>query len=434
MRSRSRRLSLLPITILIALAVVGCGSATTTPSPSAAALPSSAPSAVPPSSAPTPAGSQDTAAVYQQIEDQVVAIRELQPKAPVHPTVLDDAGIKKFVADGFDKDNPPALIAANERVYKALGLLPADANLKDLYVKLLGSQVAGLYNPDDKKLYVVSKSGALGPIEKSTFSHEFTHALQDQNFDLGSLKLDEVGQGDRSFGRLSLVEGDATLSMSYWQLKNLSQAEFGQMLQAASADPSTKDLMAMPAILRESLLFPYSQGLAFVQGLQGQGGWQAVDAAFAKPPASSEQVMHPEKYASGEMPIAVTLPKDLPTRLGSGWSTALEDTFGEFQLGVWLKQNTAISAADAKAAAAGWGGDRIAVVNGPDGAWGVVLRTAWDTPADAEEFEKAAGPIVSGLSQWAALLPGAGGTERWVVVASDQTTLSRLAGVLGLAG
>ncbi len=429
MKRRSRRLSLLPITILLVL-VAACGSTTATPSPAASASPSSAPS----TAAPTPAGSQDTAAIYRSIEDQVVAIRQLQPKSPVNPTVLDDAGIKKFVADGFDKDNPPALIAANERVFKALGLLPADASLKDLYVKLLGSQVAGLYSPDDKQLYVVSKSGGIGPIEKTTFAHEFTHALQDQNFDLGSLKLDEVGQGDRSFGRLSLVEGDATLSMSFWQLKNLSQAEFGQLMTQAAADPSTKELMAMPAILRESLLFPYSQGLSFVQGLQVQGGWKAVDAAFANPPASTEQVMHPEKYASGEGPIAVTLPKDLATQLGTGWTTGLEDSFGEFQMGVWLKQNTSISAADAKAAAAGWGGDRVAVVNGPDGAWGVVLRTAWDTPTDATEFETAATPIVDGLGDSAALLPGAGGAERWVVVASDDATLGRLTGVLGLAG
>ena len=59
------------------------------------------------------------------------------------------------------------------------------------------SQVAGLYSPDDKQLYVVSRSGKLGPTEKTTFAHEYTHALQDQNFDLGSLKLDEVGEGDK---------------------------------------------------------------------------------------------------------------------------------------------------------------------------------------------------------------------------------------------
>src|SRR4029453_13571164 len=95
---------------------------------------------------------------------------------------------------------------------------------------LLGSQVAGMYSPDDKELYVVSRSGKLGPTEKSTFAHEFTHALQDQNFGIDSLDIDEVGEGDRGIARLSLVEGDATLAMTYWQLENLSQMELLQMI------------------------------------------------------------------------------------------------------------------------------------------------------------------------------------------------------------
>jgi hypothetical protein len=422
----------------IVLLVAACGSSTTpptaAPSASPTATPTTAPSAAPSGAAPSPAGSDQNAAIYSQIEQQVTAIRELRPKRPVDPTVLDDAGIKKLVADSFDKDNPPDLIAANERIMKALGMIPADSNLKDLYVTLLGSQVAGLYNPDDKHLYVVSKSGRIGAIEKSTFSHEFTHALQDQNFDLQALKLDEIGQGDRSFARLSLVEGDATLAMTYWQLQNLTQADLGELLNAATNDPSTKQLASMPPILRESLLFPYSQGLSFVQGLQNAGGWKAVDDAFAKPPASTEQILHPEKYTAGEQPVAVELPKDLATKLGAGWKSQLEDTFGEFQLGVWLKQNSGLSAIEAKSAAAGWGGDRIAVLQGPDGAWAVVLRTAWDTPQDATEFETAATPIVDGLGSSAALLPGAGGTERWVLVASDDATKGKVANVLGLAG
>jgi hypothetical protein len=384
------------------------------------------------SAAPTPF--VDPAVVYRTIEDQVIALRGLHPKAPVSPTLLDDAGIKKLVADSFKKDNPADLMAANERIMKAFGLLPQDASLTDLCVSLLGSQVAGLYSPDDKKLYVVSKSGNLGATEKVTFSHEFTHALQDQNFDLGSLKLDEVGQGDRSFARLSLVEGDATLTMSKWEVQNLSQAELGQMISGASTDESLKVLMAMPPILRESLLFPYTVGLNFVSGLQGSGGLDAVNAAFSHPPNSTEQIIHPAKYASGEQPVAVDLPPDLAARLGTGWKVGLQDTFGEFQMQVWLKQDTTVPAATAIDAAAGWGGDRVAVANGPNGTWGVVLRTSWDTAADAAAFEAVAASIVAKLSNPGAVLPGAGGLERWVLIGSDATVLGSLGSALGLAG
>ena len=420
----------------LVLVVAACGTSGPTaapgpPSPSTAATGSPAPNPTA-SAAATPV--VDPSSIYAAIEDQVVAIRGLEPKAAVHPTVLDDAGIKKLVNDSFGKDNPPALMAANERIMKALGLLPADASLTDLYISLLGSQVAGLYSPDDKKLYVVSKSGGIGATEKVTFSHEFTHALQDQNFDIGTLKLDEVGQGDRSFARLSLVEGDATLTMTQWEIQHLTPAELGEIMASSADDESLKILLAMPPILRESLLFPYTLGLGFVQGMQGQGGWEAVNQAFARPPDSTEQILHPDKYFTNEKPVPVEFPKTLASGLGSGWKVGLEDSFGEFQMQVWLKQNTTVPAVTAIDAAAGWGGDRGAALNGPNGAWAVVLKTAWDSDADAAEFESVATPIVEKLADPAGLLPGAGGRERWVLVASDRDVLQRLAATLGLAG
>ncbi len=100
----------------------------------------------------------------------------------------------------FGRTTPRSVVDANERMLKVLGLLPADASLEDLYISLLSGVVAGLYNPKDKTLYVVSRSGGLGPSEKTTFAHEYTHALQDQNFDLTGLHLDAPGQGDQGDG------------------------------------------------------------------------------------------------------------------------------------------------------------------------------------------------------------------------------------------
>ena len=117
--------------------------------------------------------------------------------------------------------------------------------------------------------------------------------------------------------------------------------------------------------------------------IQSSGGWPAVDALFTKMPESTEQILHPDKYTAGEAPIKVTLPDDLATRLGTGWSVPLQDTFGEYQLGIWLREGGVVGS-EATAAAAGWGGDRLAVMEGPDGAWAVVLDTTWDTDNDAD--------------------------------------------------
>src|SRR5262245_55635466 len=430
------RLRALAALAVLAVAIAACqpASPSVTSSPSAAATPTRS---APPASASAPAASPsaaaspaDLSATYAKIEGDVRAIRGLQAKKPVDPVVLDDAGIKKVTADGFRKDNPQALVDANERLLKGLGLLPADANLGDLYVKLLGEQVAGLYSPDDKALYVVSHTGKLGPTEKTTFAHEYTHALQDQNFDLSSLKLDEVGEGDRGIARLSLVEGDATLVMTYWQIQHLSQTELLQLLGESLNPEVSGSLTAMPKILQESLLFPYTAGLGFVQMLQAAGGWDAVNNAFTSPPASTEQVMHPEKYGVHELPVDVELPSDLASKMGSGWSKGLEDTLGEFQLKVWLDQvKAAAGVPSADKAAAGWGGDRVMLLDGPSGARAIALKTAWDTPADAAEFVQAAEPVVAKIGN-GKVSPGADGTVTVILGSSSQVT-DQLAAALG---
>ena len=86
---------------------------------------------------------------------------------------------------------------------------------------------------------------------------------------------------------------------------------------------------------------------------------------IARMPESTEQILHPEKYAADEAPVAVDLPADLATQLGAGWSVPLEDTFGELQIGIWLRESGVAQGGRATAAAAGWGGDRLAVVEGP---------------------------------------------------------------------
>jgi hypothetical protein len=402
------------------------------PSPVASTRPSLPAAPATPGTSPAPTSSQDLATLYASIEEQVRAIRGLEAKTAVDPKVLDDAGIKKLVSDSFEKDNPPAEVAANERLLKALGLIPADASLEDLYIKLLGSQVAGLYSPDDKQLYVVAKSGSVGPAEKTTFAHEYTHALQDQNFDLSGLKLDEIGEGDRAIARLSLVEGDATLVMSLWQIDHLSQAELFELLGQSLDPEATKILTDMPAYLRETLLFPYTTGLSFTQGLQGSGGFAAIDGAFAKPPASTEQVIHPEKYAAGEMPVAVDLPDDLAARLGAGWKVGLEDTLGEEQLSIWL-EGVGPSGVGAAQAAAGWGGDRVILLDGPNDSFAVALATEWDTATDAGEFAGRAQLVVGGLGHPGGVL-STGGKTVTVVVASTNDLVGRLENVLGLAG
>ena len=435
LRSRSSAAALL----VVALLVAACGGPAPTATPSASPAGSTAgpgSSSTPTAGgSPTPVASDANAALYADIEAQVVQLRGLQPTAPVTRDVLDEAGLRAYLEKSFAEDNPASLVASTETLYKALLLMPSDASLESLYIELLTSQVAGLYDDKTKQMYVVSKSGAIGPAEEVTYAHEYTHALQDQHFGLRSVVGEAKDQGDRTLARTTLVEGDATLLMSLWAQAHLTPAELGQV--ATASDPASEAVLAkMPAILRETLLFPYTSGITLALGDFQRGGFGAINDRFSNPPDSTEQILHADKLAAAEQPVAVQLPDDLAGRLGTGWAVSMQDTLGEFQLGILLRDAGGVTASVASAAAAGWGGDRVALVEGPAGATGVVLDTAWDTNTDATEFSAALAGLVGKLKaagRSAVVLNPA--PDRVVLItAESDATASLVANVLGLAG
>jgi hypothetical protein len=420
------------LSLLVALLVaVACGPGVA--SPSAGSPTAGTPEATLPlySPGPTPTP-EDPAVLYARIEQQVQAIRGLTANTPVQPRILNGAGLMASLREHFDRDNPPALIAATERLYRALGMLSDDASLKELYLKLLDSQVAGFYDPDEKELFVVSRSGGLGPAEQVTFAHEFDHALQDQHFGLKKLGTAVPDQSDRSLARLSLAEGDATLLMSDWAQAHFTPVQMLQLLQS-SVDPAQNAVLAgMPPLLRDQLLFPYTRGLAFVEGVRATGGWAAVDRAYTRPPDSTEQIMHPEKWVEQDAPKTIAIPGDLKARLGEGWRVDLQDTMGEFGLMEWLLVGGGVPDTVASTAAAGWGGDRLVLVSNGSTV-GVAVQTTWDTAADAAEFAAAAKTALQAMPEAdAQALYEAGPTDVTFFVASDSATIDTLRGALGL--
>lgn len=424
----------------ITLLATACGPSIASPSPSTTPAPPSPTASIgsPGPSTSASGGVQASGdpavdAIYDAVEAQVVAIRGLQPKRAVDRQFIDRNELRALLTQEFDTDTPAAYLEASERFYKALGLIPATTSLRQLDLDLLSGSVEAFYRDDQSKLYVVSTSGQPGAVERFYFSHEYDHALQDQNSTIFKDFHNVLDQSDQLLARQAVYEGDATLLMTQWAAAHLRQAELLEVL-TAGADPAAQAALAgTPAILREALSFPYTTGFGYVSSVQSAGGWPAVDAYLTNMPRSTEQILHLEKYTANEAPIAVTMPADLATRLGSGWTVPAQDTFGEFQIGTWLRES-GVASTQATAAAAGWGGDRVAVIEGPSGAWAVAIQTAWDTPADAAQFETAATTAKAKATGSAEVLPGVGATTRWFLVASDATTLGRVAGALGLAG
>ena len=379
-----------------------------------------------PSAVPSPATTDPDAALHQAIEAKVEEIRGLMPATPVVAALLDAAGLCALLRETLAREDPADLTAATERVYKQLLLIPQGASLQRLYLDLYAGQVIGVYDQYSKHLYVVTGTGVTTPLGQITYAHEFTHALQDQAFDLQKLQGDAKDQGDRSLALTSLVEGDAVLAMSLWAQAALTPQQLAEA--AGATDPaSAAALDAAPAILREPLLFAYTAGMRMaVTAYQNAGGYSGVNALFAENPSTTEQVMHPDKLAAREPGRAVVVPGALLTSLGAGWKIALEDTLGEFLLGIIVRTGDAKAGTDP---AAGWGGDRLALIEGPNGAQATVIDTAWDSQAAADAFVVAVGPYVQRLkTAGRRVLAYQSATRVVLLVADSAATLDLLRG------
>ncbi|MCC6614335.1 MAG: hypothetical protein IT320_12715 [Anaerolineae bacterium] len=335
-------------------------------------------------------------AQMESLEDVTAAIRGLHLEAPIGHAFPTRAELREYIADQYREELTPELARRSLAFYVALGMLPPGTDLTALFIETLGSQVAGFYDTDTGVMNVIPVVGddpgeGLSITEQIIYVHEFTHALQDQNFDLDALlnQGDIDAHPDQSLATLSLVEGDASLSMNAYT-QQVAAANPMAALSILVEGVQAGNLLPpgdIPQPLLRELLFPYDAGLTFALSLFTQAhGWDLVNAAFDNPPTTSEQVIHPDKYLAGEGAVAVVL-SPVDAVLGDGWEMVWDTALGEFYLSEHLRSQ--LNRREALAAAAGWGGDHMQIfVDGEENvAW--VLKLAWDTPDDAAEFAQA---------------------------------------------
>ncbi|MAS35047.1 MAG: hypothetical protein CL610_13640 [Anaerolineaceae bacterium] len=339
--------------------------------------------------------SPDLLTQIESIETFVTATRDLDTLNPVDRRFPAREDAVEQIKGIYAEEIPPEESERLSQFYIAFDFLPPGSDYVALYLDALEAQVGGFYDSVSKEMNTLMLSGdapgdKLPLLEQITYAHEFTHALQDQHFDLEALDAVTSENPDQGLALLALIEGDATLVMNAYVQAISERNPLGTAMQLLTQGFSTDTLFlppGLPDIVVSELLSSYTEGAAFVGVLQAEGGWEAVDAAFQPEnlPQSSEQILHPAKYLSGEGPLTIDLTD--PT-LDPIWETVWDTTFGEFYLREYLKNQ--LSNRPAAQAAAGWGGDNYQIYrNTETGELAWLMRIEWDTGVEAAEFTDA---------------------------------------------
>lgn len=336
----------------------------------------------------------DTAALAatDEILKTVSRLRALDIKHTVKSGFKTKDEIEQSVIRDLDEQTPAAEFEASQKTLVRLGLISREFRLRDYVVRLLREQVAGYYEPKTKEFYLAAWLPLVD--QKRVIAHELVHALQDQHFDLKRFEDWPKGDSDAELAAHALVEGEATLVMIQYDfdqqgmrldLAKLGALADGMLEQDNDSDAKNYPVLAVaPRVLKENLQFPYLYGASFVAAVLKDRSWQILDSSYRSLPGSTEQIMHPEKFLARENPVKIEF-GDLLAVLGKDWKQEDADVNGEFGYQVVLAEFVPRRAA--RAAAAGWGGDRYALFdNKATRATVLVEYTSWDTASDAKEF------------------------------------------------
>ncbi len=292
------------------------------------------------------------------------------------------------------------LPAAPEDMFRSLaatGLIDDPARMLDILVDFYVSQVVAFYDPQPRRFYVVKGAAGLGETGTEAgdmasgliYSHELTHALQDE-----TLRLDERirqlrDDGDRAFALQCLLEGEATLVMVRVALAAIPGAgeeieeQIAPLLSAGALERSSVP-REVPDYFVEQLFFPYTEGTAFARAALKRGGWAEMDRLWKSPPLSSAEIIHGSPYPP---PAQFLLPANLLT-IAPGQRFVYSDTLGEWTMRFLLGR--ALPATEAAQAAAGWRGDRIAYFSAGPGPMSYLWRIRFDSPQSADPLRRRA--------------------------------------------
>jgi hypothetical protein len=247
-------------------------------------------------------------------------------------------------------------LARSEVVLKKFGFLPPNFDLKTFLVTAAPKAYLAYYDPKTKMVNLLNWVDISEQLP--ILSHELTHALQDQNYDLlkwrgynpqrlaepPKMRVDSDDEQE-SGARTAVVEGQAEIVRYDYMLKPLDRTlantpEFMDLLQEATTR-TYDDMVSVhnaPLLLKETGIFPYREGLNFELELLRTGGKQmAFAGAFARPPRDTHDILEPQAYIAGQKKPASLMP-DVTVLLADKYEAYDSGTIGQLDVRTMAKQ------------------------------------------------------------------------------------------------
>ena len=281
---------------------------------------------------------------------------KLPIKYPVAKKLVGRDEVQKYIQEKMADDEDTKRFERSEVVLKKFGLLARDFDLRTFLVALLRDQVAGFYDPKIKTVYLLDWVDP--ELQKPVMAHELTHALQDQNFDLEKMGKDTlrdeaekrgdvngtVDLDESSTAQSAMVEGQGMITFADYALRQYGRSAqdspeaISAMVEGMGAENDSEVMAKAPMLLRESLAFPYRDGMRFVEAvLLAKGKEAAFAGMFQRPPKTSFEVMTPAAYISGK-PIPVMHLPNMKDLLGPRYEQYDLGAMGQFDAELLLKQ------------------------------------------------------------------------------------------------
>ncbi|HLH39226.1 MAG TPA: hypothetical protein VKX39_08775 [Bryobacteraceae bacterium] len=343
------------------------------------------------------AAAQTPVSLFAQVDEvagELSKITGWSVKRRVPSEMLSKEKFRKYVDSRMKENASQQEIHAEETVLKMFGFVPQDFDLAKETVDLVSEQAAAYYDYSKKRLFILD-STQQGAEQRVALVHELAHALADQHHPLGKFLKKGSPDDDAAMARQAVMEGQATwLTWAYMSEHNGGKAEvapelIAELTRSAGADGADYPVFSnAPLYMKESLVFPYNEGLKFQDAIYRKLGRAGFDQVFRRAPSSTQQILHPRAYLEDEKPLDPDPPeiRDFIGKTEAGrFRVLMEGSMGEFDHSVLLRQY--IDGEQGARAASHWRGGSFRLYEHKREKFPVLTYVSeWDSPESARRF------------------------------------------------